>query len=140
MNTQNGIRVAGRTIPFPTGTIEDTDLDQIPEGATEGKVSQGIGGGKFQYNVYADNRLIGYAVYSNGCGYDPQGFLRYEPAPSPYSPPACTCQDCKEKIGELDAVLYFDGFHDSAFANAPSRCDECQYLHDTDETRFTLQN
>jgi hypothetical protein len=137
MNTQNGIRIAGGTIiPFPSGTVENTDLEEIPAAATQGRTAQGIGGGKFQYNVFAHNRLIGYAVYSNGCGHEPAGFLRYEPAPTHGVPPVCLCSGCGAEIGELDADLWFEGLYDAASANAQQRCDECQYLHETDETRF----
>lgn len=134
------IKIPNGFIPMPTKYVAaPTTKKNIPSGATEGSTCRSQGGGKLYRNVYRDNRMTGYAVYANGCGFDPQGFLYYEPLPSPATPPQMVCADpyCKKEVGECDAELYFEGFSDAIAAQTP-RCPECQYFHDTDETRFAL--
>lgn len=137
---ENQIKIPGGFIPAPKTFIAPITECYIPKGATEGPTQYGQGGGKFYRNVYKQNRMIGYAVYSNGCGLEPQGFLHYEPLPSPAVPPnaICAAPYCDKVVGEVDAELFFEGFND-AIAAQGCLCQECQYFHDTDETRFAVQ-
>lgn len=135
------MKIPGGFIPVPTKYVAPpVTKKNIPSAATEGNTCHSQGAGKFYKNVYRHNRMIGYAVYSNGCGFEPQGFLWYEPLPRPAAPPKALCADpyCKKAVGEVDAELFFEGF-DDAIAAQECRCPECQYFHDNDETRFVVQ-
>lgn len=125
------IRISGgRTLPLPATMPEITNQDFLPANSTEGQRSFGMGRGLFYKNVFGGNALLGYAVYANGEGFCPSGFVRYEPLKKPSKPPLAICEDCSTELGELDAELWFDGFNDAAHASVPRRCPVCQDWHE----------